>query len=81
VLLGAGPDLGQGVGSGRGRHAQEETTGPFRLNTMAQQFLADNGNDLVGLAQVLGHENVNTTASYTRITMEQLAESVSRVNY
>ena len=50
-------------------------------HTMAHQFLADNQNDLVALAQILGHESLNTTARYTKRTDQQLGEACDRLNY
>ena len=50
-------------------------------HSMAHQFLKNNNNDIVGLAQILGHENLNTTARYTQRTTEQLGDAVERLEY
>jgi site-specific recombinase XerD len=50
-------------------------------HTMAHKFLEDNRNDLVSLAQILGHENLNTTKRYVQRTEGQLAEAVGRLVY
>jgi site-specific recombinase XerD len=50
-------------------------------HTMAHQFLENSGNDLVSLAQILGHENLNTTSRYTRRTADQLNAASEKLSY
>jgi site-specific recombinase XerD len=55
---------------------------PYRLrHTMAHRILTDNQSDLVSLAQILGHENLNTTARYTKRTEQQLGDASENLNY
>ena len=50
-------------------------------HTMAHQFLKDSGNDIVALAQILGHENIQTTSRYSQRSYDDLAESAERLEY
>lgn len=50
-------------------------------HTFAHQYLANNENDLVGLAQILGHSNLNTTRRYVELNQLQLAVASENVSY
>lgn len=50
-------------------------------HTFAYNYLENNENDLVGLADILGHKNLETTRIYTRKRLSDLAESVERVGF
>ncbi len=50
-------------------------------HTMAKKFLEDNGNDIVSLAQLLGHSNISVTARYSQRTQDELAVASERLNY
>jgi integrase/recombinase XerC len=50
-------------------------------HTFAHRYLQQSGNDLVGLAQVLGHENLNTTSIYTKKRQEELQQAVEAMGY
>ncbi len=50
-------------------------------HSFALQFLKDTNNDLVALAQILGHENLNTTKLYSQRSDSNLAEIAEMLSY
>jgi site-specific recombinase XerD len=56
------------------------TTTPHTLrHTFAHRYLDAHPGDLVGLARLLGHADLNTTGLYTRLTAADLADRVDRL--
>ena len=55
-------------------------TTPHTLrHTFAHRYLDAHPGDLVGLARLLGHADLNTTAIYTRLSGDELAERLDRL--
>ena len=50
-------------------------------HTFAHRYLHQSRNDLVGLAQILGHENLNTTSLYTKRKEDELQQAVETMQY
>ena len=56
-----------------------DTTTHHLRHTFAHHYLAENPGDLVGLARLLGHKNLNTTKIYTQPTFEELTTRVDQM--
>jgi len=56
------------------------TATPHTLrHTFAHRYLAVHVGDMVGLARLLGHADLNTTRLYTQLTAAELAARVDRL--
>lgn len=63
------------------RHADLHISPHTLRHTFAFTYLERNANDLIGLANILGHENLQTTRIYTQKRLEDLQVSVENVQY
>ena len=62
------------------RHLVPATTTPHTLrHTFAHRYLDAHPGDLVGLARLLGHTDLNTTSLYTQLSVDALAERLERL--
>lgn len=53
---------------------------PHQLrHTFASEYMNSTENDLVGLAQLLGHESIQTTSRYTQRSLDRLSSSMARM--
>lgn len=50
-------------------------------HSFAHRFLEQTSNDIVALAQILGHESLNTTSIYTKRSQDDLQERIEQLRY
>jgi len=63
------------------KHADLKISPHTLRHTFAFTFLEQNANDLIGLANILGHENIQTTRIYTQKRLQDLQQSSERIRY
>ena len=79
-----GPMGGGGIAKVVGKYADRarvEATPHTLRHCCAYRDLEQTANDLVGLAAILGHSNLNTTMGYTRRRMEDLAAALEDLEF
>ena len=59
----------------------EGVTPHILRHTFAYSYLENNNNDLVALADILGHSDLNTTRIYTKRRLSDLQEGAERVQF
>ncbi|MCP4165231.1 MAG: tyrosine-type recombinase/integrase [Chloroflexi bacterium] len=57
-----------------------ETTPHDLRHTFAHRYLDQNPGDLIGLARILGHEILETTKVYLRLTSDDLAQRMEQMS-
>jgi len=60
-------------------HARIDATPHTLRHSFAYQYLLRNSGDIMGLAQILGHSNINTTAIYAKKRLADLAQSMEEI--
>jgi len=60
---------------------EREVLLPKEVRAYLLEYLRSYNNDLVALADILGHASLNTTRHYTRRRKEDLEEGLGRVRY
>ena len=80
-----GPLSAEGVAAVVAKYAAwsrlEVVTPHILRHTFAYIYLESNNNDLVALADILGHTDLNTTRIYTKRRLSDLQEGAERVQF